>query len=379
MILRSLVIPFSLATGLLMSLTQDATYSAPPTAEAFGKTADGQPVEIYTLRNASGMVAKVMTRGATLVELHVPDRDGKMADVVFGFNDVAGYESERNQYFGVTAGRVANRIAKGKFTLDGKTYQLATNDGPNHLHGGGPRSLDKVIWKAKPFATDDALGVRFTYTSPDGEENYPGALACEVTYTLNNNNELRIDYTASTDKATPINLTNHAYFNLSGAGSPTIHDHLLTLHASRYTPVDDTLIPTGGLASIEGTPLDFRKPTRIGERVEQLDAAPTKGYDHNFVLDKDAEGELTTAAELYDPSSGRLLTVKTTEPGIQFYGGNFLYGQEGKDGKTYAHRSGCCLETQHFPDSVNRSSFPNTILKPGETYKHTCIYGFSTK
>lgn len=361
-----------------MHSTQPALSSS-PSAEPFGKTADGKSVEIYSLQNPSGMVAKVMTRGATLVELHVPDREGNIADVVFGFDDVSGYESDRNQYFGCTTGRVANRIAGGKFKLDDKDYQVATNDGPNHLHGGGPRSLDKVIWKADPFATDATRGVKFSYTSPDGEEGYPGALTMEVTYTLTNDNELRIEYTATTDKATPVNLTNHAYFNLSGAGSPTVHDHLLTIHASKYTPVDETLIPTGEIASVEGTPLDFRKPTPIGERVKLLNDAPTKGYDHNFVLDKPAEGELSTAAELHDPNSGRVLTVRTTEPGIQFYGGNFLFGQQGKNGKSYAHRSGCCLETQHFPDTVNQPNFPSIILKPGETYRHTCVYAFSVK
>lgn len=379
MFLRSLLVQLIAVAGFVMSLPQQSAHATAPTAEPFGMTADGQPVEIYTLQSPNGTVAKVMTRGATLVEMHVPDRDGKLADVVFGFDDVTGYESERNQYFGCTAGRVANRIANAKFEIDGTTYQLEANDGPNQLHGGKTRSLDKVIWKAEPFATDNTRGVKFTYTSPDGEENYPGALACEVTYTLDDNSELRIDYLATTDKPTPVNLTNHAYFNLSGAGSPTILDHVLTLHASRYTPVNETLIPTGELATVEGTPLDFRMATRIGDRVEQLDAAPTKGYDHNLVLDKPSEGELTTAAELHDPVSGRVLTVRTTEPGVQFYGGNFLFGQQGKDGTTYAHRSGCCLETQHFPDSVNQPTFPNVVLRPGQQYKQTCVYAFSVK
>lgn len=339
----------------------------------FGKTADGTPVEEFTLTNSAGTVVKLISRGATIREWHVADKNGKVEDITFGFDDVAGYESADNGYFGTTAGRVANRIAKGKFSVDGKEYTLATNDGPNALHGGAERSLDKVVWQGKPFESADGEGVVFTYTSPDGEEGYPGALSCKVTYTLTDKNELRIDYEATTDKATPVNLTNHAYFNLAGAGAPTINDHELKLEADRYTPVDDTLIPTGELASVKGTPFDFTEFHKIGERVDSLGSGKGAGYDHNFVLNNQ-DGDLALAATLRDPNSGRVLRVYTTEPGIQFYGGNFLQGQKAKGGKTYAYRSGLCLETQHYPDSINQPDFPSVLLKPGETYKQTCIY-----
>jgi aldose 1-epimerase len=300
-----------------------------------------------------------------------------MDDVVFGFDDVAGYESKANGYFGATAGRVANRIAGGKFSLDGKEHTLAKNDGPNTLHGGGDRSLDKVVWDALPFANALGDGVEFTYSSPDGEEGFPGKLDIKVTYTLTDKNEIRIDYEAKTDKATPINLTNHAYFNLSGAGAPTILDHELMLAADHYTPVDEMLTPTGEIAPVAGTPLDFREFHTIGERVNQLNDKPGKGYDHNFVLNNQS-GELALAAKVRDPKSGRILNVFTTEPGIQFYGGNFLDGAKAKGGKSYAHRSGLCLETQHYPDSVHHPKFPSTILQRDDTYKHTCIYQIST-
>ncbi|MEW4527808.1 aldose epimerase family protein [Maioricimonas sp. JC845] len=352
--------------------------STPATAEVsgpepFGKTKDGTPVERYTLSNGNGIVARLMTRGATLTELHVPDKDGNVADVVLGFDDVAGYESEGNQYFGCTAGRVANRIAEGKFTLDGHEYTLAINYEPNHLHGGTERSLDKVVWKAKTVKTKFGDGVRFTYTSPDGEEGYPGKLRVTVTYTLSDDNDLRIAYFATTDRATPVNLTNHSYFNLSGHGSETVLDHRLKINADRYTPTDDTLIPTGELAAVEGTPLDFRKMRRIGKEIDELVETASLGYDHNFVLNGEA-GKLRLAARVKDPESGRVLIVRTTEPGIQFYSGNFLHGQTGKGGKEYPLRSAICLETQHFPNSVNEPDFPSVILKPGEKYRHVCVY-----
>lgn len=349
-----------------------------PEAEPFGKTKDGVPVEVYTLRSSAGLIAKVMTRGATLTELHVPDRDGEVADVILGFDDVSGYESEDNQYFGCTTGRVCNRIAKGRFMLDGQEYELAVNNEPNHLHGGAEKSLDKVVWKARPWAGEKATGVTFTYTSPDGEEGYPGKLSLKVTYTVpKESNSLSISYSATTDKATPVNLTNHAYFNLSGAGSPTVLNHLLRLNADRYTPTDDTLIPTGEITSVEGTDLDFRKLTRIGKRVKNFDEQPSLGYDHNFVLNaKPEDKKMNLAAVLRDPKSGRMLRIVTTEPGIQFYSGNFLKGQTGKQGKTYPYRSAICLETQHFPDSVNQPGFPSTILKPGEEYQSQTIYQF---
>jgi aldose 1-epimerase len=350
----------------------------------FGKTKEGVEVQVYHLKNDAGVRARIATRGATLVGLDAPDRDGKMADVVFGFDDVSGYESKDNGYFGATVGRYANRIANGRFTLDGKLYQLATNDGPNHLHGGDGRSLDKVVWNAEPFDGEAGQGVKFTYTSPDGEEGYPGKLETTVVYTLNDRNELRIEYAATTDKPTIINLTNHAYFNLAGAGSPTVNDHVLLVHADHYTPVDDTLITTGEIAPVEGTPLDFRQPTRIGDRVEKLTGTSAKGYDHNFVLNRGqaAKGEVVTAAVLADPASGRTLTVLTDQPGVQFYGGNFLSGAKGKDGQTYAYRSACCLETQVFPDSPNKQGdegWPDCVLRPGDVYKHTQIYKLGVK
>jgi aldose 1-epimerase len=339
----------------------------------FGKTAEGTPVEEFTLTNSSGAIVKLISRGATLREWHAPDKHGKLDDVVFGFDDVAGYESPANGYFGCTAGRVANRIDGGKFSIDGNEYTLAINDGPNTLHGGVKRSLDKVVWKGTPFDSDAGEGVVFTYTSPDGEEGFPGALAAKVTYTLTDKDELRIDYEATTDKPTPVNLTNHAYFNLSGAGSPTINNHELMLEADHYTPVVSTLIPTGEIAPVAGTPFDFREVHPIGERVDQLGTADGAGYDHNFVLNNQG-GDLALAAKVRDPNSGRVLAVYTTEPGVQFYGGNFLTGTAGKGGKKYDKRSGFCLETQHYPDSVHQRDFPSVILRPGQTYTHTCIY-----
>ncbi|HVT30588.1 MAG TPA: aldose epimerase family protein [Lacipirellulaceae bacterium] len=367
-------------TGFWAAMLLFAVEMAPVRAEVkvtdFGKTADGTPVKAYTVTNDKGVSIKLLSRGATLAEWHVPDKNGQMADVVFGFDDVAGYESKGNGYFGATIGRVANRIANGKFTLDGKEYTLAKNDGPNTLHGGEARSLDKVVWT--PFEHGDGRGVTFQYASPDGEEGFPGKLEVQVTYTLNDDNALRIDYKATTDKRTPVNLTNHTYFNLSGAGSPTILDHELMINADHYTPVDDTLIPTGKIARVDGTPLDFRRFHKIGERVDELNDKPGKGYDHNYVLNK-RDGELSLAAKVRDPKSGRVLTVSTTEPGLQFYCGNFLDGVKGKGGKAYNYRSALCLETQHFPDSVNHPNFPSVILEPGKTYRHTCIYQITTE
>jgi len=344
----------------------------------FGKTSDGTLVKLYTLKNANGLVVKLMTRGATVVQLWVPDKHGQLADVVLGFDDVAGYESKDNQYFGAVVGRVANRIAGGRFVLDGKVYQLAKNDGPNHLHGGVKRSLDKVVWDAKEVKTDHGPGVQFVYVSPDGEEGYPGTLRVTVTYTLNDKNELRIEYQATTDKPTPVNLSNHSYFNLAGHGAETVLDHVLTINADHYTPTDDTLIPTGEIAPVAGTPLDFRQPHRIGERIESLIHTAALGYDHNFCLNNKT-GRVQFAARLKDPKSGRVLTVYTDQPGLQFYSGNFLFGQKGKQGKVYRKRSAVCLETQHYPDSVNHPNFPSVILRPGQVYRHTCIFAFSAE
>lgn len=339
----------------------------------FGKTADGTPVKAYTITGKNGVKVKLLSRGATLAEWHVPDKNGKIDDVLFGFDDVAGYESKDNGYFGAIAGRVANRIANGKFKLDGKEYTLAKNDGPNTLHGGLKRSFDKVVWNGEPFKNNDGEGVLFTYVSPDGEEGFPGKLTCHVRYTLTDKNEIRIEYDATTDKATPINVTNHAYFNLSGAGAPTILDHELMLAADHYTPIDETLIPTGEIAPVKGTPFDFREFHKIGERVDQLNDQPGKGYDHNFVLNNQS-GKLALAAKVRDAKTGRVLSVYTTEPGVQFYGGNFLNGVKGKGGKEYAYRSGLCLETQHYPNSINEPKFPSVVLRPGKTYRHTCVF-----
>lgn len=344
----------------------------------FGKTSDGKAVDEYVLTNTHGMTVSIISRGATIRRIVTADRSGKMADVVNGFDDVAGYEGDGNQYFGCTTGRVCNRIAGGKFTLDGKEYTLATNNDPNHLHGGAERSLDKVVWKGKLIEPQGGVGAAFSYTSPDGEEGYPGNLKITVRYTLTDENKLSIHYLATTDAATPVNLTNHAYFNLSGAGSATVLDHELKLEADSYTPTDDTLIPTGEIAGVKGTVLDFRKSTRLGDRIERLTDTAALGYDHNFVL-RNNTGRNALAATLRDPSSGRTLKIYTQEPGIQLYSGNFLKGQTGKGGKTYAHRSAMCLEDQHYPDSVNQPEFPSTILRPGETYKKSTVYEFSAE
>ncbi len=333
----------------------------------------------YTVKNAQGMVAKWIARGATLAELHVPDRHGKLADVVLGFDNLEGFQSGDNQHFGCTTGRFANRIGKGKFTLDGVDYQLATNAGPNHLHGGPERALDKVTWEAEPLED----GIRFTYSSPDGEENFPGKLDVEVLYTLSDENAVRIDYRATTDKPTIINLTNHSYFNLSGHGAGSIFDHEVTIDADRYTLTDDESIPTGELADVSGTPFDFRTPHAIGERIGQIIETATGGYDHNYVLSGNkgvlagSNGEVRKIARVYDPQSGRVMEVATDQPGVQLYTGNGLRGQTGKAGATYSPRSALCLETQHFPDAPNQPSFPSTVLRPGETYRHTCTYSFS--
>jgi aldose 1-epimerase len=369
------VLPLAVVlAGLLFTLCLAAPARAEVIGpEPFGKTADGTPVELYTITSSKGMTAKVMTRGATLVELDVPYKNGRSANVVLGFDDVAGYESERNQYFGCTTGRVANRVAKGRFTLDGKEYQLAVNNGVNHLHGGVKRSLDRVVWKAEPLKDKNA--VRFHYVSPDGEEGFPGKLDITVTYSVTEDNNLKIAYTATTDKATPVYLTNHTYFNLGGAGSGTVLDHELQIDADSYIPTDDTQIPTGTLAKVAGTEMDFNKPTRIGARIDPLIKTTALGYDHCYVL-RPGDGKLRQIAMLRDPKSGRIMTVQTDQPGVQIYTGNHLSGQKGRDGKTYEKRGAVCLETGAFPDAVNQPTFPSTILQPGRTYEHTCIYSF---
>ena len=342
--------------------------------EAFGKTADGKAVEAYTLVNKNGLKARIITYGAMLAEMHVPDKNGKFGDIVLGHDKLDDY-LDGHSYFGVTTGRVANRIAGGKFTLDGSEYTLATNNDPNHLHGG-TEGIDKKVWSARVSRSKAGPAVAFSYTSPNGEEGYPGNLKMKVTYTLTNNDELRIDYVATTDKATPINLTNHAYWNLAGKG--TILDHILQINANHYTPVDVTGIPTGEILKVDDV-MSFIKPTAIGARIDKLVGEPG-GYDHNYCLNKKEFGSLTLAARVEESTSGRVLEIFTTEPGIQFYTGNFLDGTEvGKGGWKYEFRNALCLETQHFPDSINHPQFPNTVLRPKQKYTQTTIHKFSTK
>jgi aldose 1-epimerase len=343
----------------------------------FGKMADGAAVDVYTLTNSKGMKARIITYGATITEWHGPDRDGKFDDVVLGFDNLAPYLAG-HPFFGCIAGRVANRIAKARFTLDGKEYKLAANNGPNTLHGG-LKGFDKKLWKAETVPAKDGVAVKMTYRSLDGEEGFPGNLDVTVMYTLTNQNELRIDYTATTDKATPVNLTNHSYFNLAGAKSGSkILDHELQLEADRYTPVDESLIPTGEIAPVKGTPLDFTTPTKIGSRFDQLKGKPI-GCDHNYVLRSEGKA-LALGARVHEPKSGRVLEMFTTEPGVQLYTGNFLDGKvKGKGGVVYPQHGGFCLEAQHFPDSVNQPKFPSVILQPGKTYTQTTVYKLSVK
>ncbi len=340
---------------------------------AFGTVA-GRPVEVYTLRNAKGVEARVTNFGGVIVSLKTPDRAGKLEDIVLGFDSVTPYIAGA-PYFGAIIGRYGNRIGNAQFTLDGKTYTLAKNDGANHLHGG-VKGFDKVIWAAEPFTGKGERGLVLKYTSADGEEGYPGTLKATVTYTLTDANELAVEYVATTDKATPVNLTQHSYFNLAGAGIGDILGHKLMIAASGFTPVDAGLIPTGAIAPVKGTPFDFRVPTAIGARIDADDPQLKngKGYDHNWVLDRKGKG-LQLAARVVEPTSGRTLEVRTTEPGLQFYAGNFLDGTiKGKGGKVYGHRTGFCLETQHYPDSPNKASFPSTILRPGQEYRTRTVF-----
>ncbi|MGC8886000.1 MAG: aldose epimerase family protein [Verrucomicrobiia bacterium] len=345
---------------------------------SFGQTEEGKNVEQYVLKNNKGMTVKIITYGGIITELLVPDRNGKFNDVVLGFDDLRGY-LKGHPYFGAIVGRVANRIAGGKFKLGDKEYTLAKNNGPNHLHGG-IKGFDKVVWDAEPIYRSDGVGVKLSYLSPDGEEGYPGNLSVTVVYLLSNDNELKIEYKATTDKETIVNLSNHSYFNLLGAENGLILDHELFINANYYTPVDDTLIPTGEIKPVEGTPLDFRKPTKIGTRIEQVKVGDNpSGYDHNYVLNGGGV-KLDLAAQVYEPTSGRFMEVYTTEPGVQFYSGNFLDSTlTGKKGVVYKKHHGFCLETQHFPDSINHPNFPSVVLKPGQMYTQTTIYKFSTK
>jgi len=346
--------------------------------QPFG-THDGRPINLYTLANSHGLEIRTMNYGGIILSMRVPDRKGQLADIVLGHDTLDGY-IPNPPYLGAIVGRYANRIANGTFTLDGKTYTLPKNDGPNTLHGGVKRTFDKVVWDDEPL-TNGKNGVAFTYLSKDGEEGFPGNLKIKVTYTLTDANELVVDYEATTDKATPINVSQHSYFNLAGEGTGDILDHELLLYADRFTPVDKNLIPTGEFRPVKGTPLDFTSPTKIGARIddnyEQLVLG--HGYDHNFVINHKGTG-LELAGRVYEPTSGRVMEVSTTQPGVQFYTGNFLDGTvTGKQGHVYKRRYGFCLETQHFPDSPNHPDFPLTILKPGETLHSKTVFKFLTK
>jgi aldose 1-epimerase len=344
----------------------------------FGVLPDGRTVTLFTIQSPSGMQMRVTNYGGTIVSLTAPDRDGKQEDIVLGYDSLDDYLAD-SPYFGAIIGRYGNRIGKAEFTLDGETYTLAANNGENHLHGGVV-GFDKVLWEAAPFSMGSEHGVVFTYTSPDGEEGYPGTLSAKVTYLLTADNRVMFSYQASTDKATPVNLTQHSYFNLAGPSSDSILDHEMMIAADHFTPIDAGFIPTGEIRSVEGTPFDFRTPTAIGARIDADDEQVKNGlgYDHNFVL-SDTDSGLKLAARVYDRTSGRIMEVTTNEPGIQFYAGNFLDGSlTGKGGQVYPYRSGFCLETQHFPDSPNQPTFPTTILRPGELYATQTVYSFTT-
>lgn len=374
-LLRQALLGFCVASTLCFSVATGAEVTKQP----FGMTAAGKPVELYTLKGDGGVTVEIISRGATIRSVMAPDAAGNIVDVVNGFDTVAGYESDDNQYFGCTVGRVCNRIGGAEFKIDEKTYKLFANDGVNTLHGGGPRSLDKVVWEGEIDSSDPKqAAVMFKYFSPDGEEGFPGNVHFSVRFALTPSNSLTMRYSATTDLLTPINVTNHAYFNLAGAGSGSVLDHELMIDADAYTPTDEGLIPTGEIASLDNSPLDFRKSTRIGDRIDVLTPTPAIGYDHNYVLNGES-GDVRKIAVLLDPKSGRTLTVMSDQPGLQFYSGNFLKGQKGKGGKTYVHRGAVCLEAQHFPDSVNHDKFPSILLNPGDEYRQTTIYQFGNK
>lgn len=366
---------------LTLALLSAAPMSARPEADkaTFGNMPDGTRVTQYTLTNDSGMVVKLIDYGAIVTELWAPDRDGKMDDIVLGYDNLEDYIAV-TPYFGAIVGRYGNRIAFGQFSIDGESFELATNNDANHLHGGIV-GFDKVVWKSEAYSGNDAAGVKLRYRSKDAEEGYPGNLDVLVVYELTNANELVVRYEATTDKPTVVNLTHHGYWNLRGQGNGSILDHELTLNAPFYTPVDSGLIPTGEIIAVAGTPMDFTRPKPIGSRIDAdyQQLAFGGGYDHNWVLDKTGGG-MTFAARLYDPDSGRQMEIFTEEPGIQFYSGNFLDGSiVGKDAATYQYRYGMCLETQHFPDSPNKGHFPSTRLNPGQTYKTSTVHRFSAQ
>ncbi|MGB4257892.1 MAG: aldose epimerase family protein [Phycisphaerae bacterium] len=350
------------------------------TKTAFGQTPDGQTADLYTLTNGNGMKVQITNYGGIITSIVVPDKNGKFEDVALGYDNLADY-IKNSPYFGALIGRYGNRIAGGKFTLDGKEYKLFINNDPNSLHGG-KKGFDKVLWKAEPVEGADVVGLKLTYLSKDMEEGYPGNLNATVWYFLTRDNELQIKYEATTDKPTVVNLTNHSYFNLAGAGNGDVLDHVMMLNADRFLPVDKTLIPTGELRPVKGTPFDFTTPTPIGKNIKADDEQVKfgNGWDHAWVLNKPKAGELTLAARVVEPTSGRMLEMYTTEPAVQFYSGNFLDGTTvGKGGKPYKFRYAFCLEAEHYPDSPNQPKFPSTVLRPGETYRQTTVYKFSTK
>ncbi len=364
--------------GLLLATAGPAAAQAPSiTKIPFGTTTGGQAVELYTLKNARGLTAKVMTYGAIIYSFEVPDSKGAVTNITLNRETLADYE-KRSPCFGALLGRYANRIAGAQFSLDGRTVAVTRNAGPNHIHGGA-RGFDKRVWQAEPVVRADSAALRLTYTSPDGEEGYPGTLTCTVIYELNNQNEWKMDYTARTDKTTPVNLSNHAYWNLAGAQSGTVLDQVLTVNADNYLLVDAQLIPTGETAPVEGTPLDFRAPHAIGERIGEIKEKQFNGgYDHCLVVNHAKPGDLAFCAKLKDPRSGRTMEVLTTQPGVQLYSANFPSGAfKGMNGYLYPGHAGFCLETQHYPDSPNHPAFPSTILKPGETYHETTVHKFS--
>ncbi len=380
--MQSSYLPLKILSSALLAVLLAGCASAPPprdliSQKPFGQTKDGAPVTLFTLRNIRGAEARISTYGGLVISLKVPDRSGEMGDVVLGYDALAGYLKD-SPYFGALIGRYGNRIAKGKFSMDGKEYNLATNNFPNALHGG-LKGFDKVIWTPTVLTTSAGPGLKLTYLSPDGEEGFPGNLSVTVVYSLTEDNTLRVDYTATTDKDTVINLTQHSYFNLAGKGD--ILSHIVMIPADKFTPVDSTLIPTGELRPVEGTPFDFRIPTAIGARINQDDEQLKfgKGYDHNWVINK-PPGELGLMARVYEPVSGRVLEVLSTEPGLQFYSGNFLDGTiTGKGGRVYKFRNGFCMEPQHYPDSPNKPEFPSVVLKPGAAYRNTIIFKFSAQ
>lgn len=369
------LVVFSLLGCISYAASADGHHSMKK--EAFGSV-QGKPVELYTMTNAHGLEVRAMSFGAIIVSIRTPDKAGRVEDVALGFDNLDGY-LDNKPHFGSLIGRYANRIAKARFTLDGVQYSLPANDGPNTLHGG--KGFDTVLWNTEPFENSKGVGLIFTRTSKDGEEGFPGNLKVKVTYTLNDQDQLIFDYEATTDKATPVNLTQHSYFNLSGEGRGNILGHKLMLNADRFIPVDKTLIPIGELLPVKNTPMDFTKPTAIGARIdekyEQLELG--HGYDHTFVIDRKGDG-LELAARVLEPQSGRVLEVYTTEPGEQFYSGNFLDGTlKGKHGHVYQKHDGFALETQHFPDSPNQPAFPSTILRPGKVYHTQTVYKFSVE